>query len=166
MSRVRTLITGMSGTGKSSVIAGLAAGGYDALDSDTDGWSELVPLDEADPYGGQSASDWVWRIDRMQSLLESHTHGLLFVSGCASNQGLLYPSFERIILLSAPRAVLIERLLTRTTNTYGKTPAELADTLTYIDTVEPLLRQRATLEIDTSQPLSAVIEQVLQHARC
>ena len=38
----RVLLTGMSGTGKSSVIRELAALGYKAIDTD-DGWCEHLP---------------------------------------------------------------------------------------------------------------------------
>lgn len=38
----RVLLTGMSGTGKSSVIEALAALGYKAVDTD-DGWCGLLP---------------------------------------------------------------------------------------------------------------------------
>jgi dephospho-CoA kinase len=38
----RVLLTGMSGTGKSTLIRLLAARGYKAVDTDTDEWSEWV----------------------------------------------------------------------------------------------------------------------------
>jgi hypothetical protein len=44
----RILITGMSGTGKSSAIQELAARGYQAHDLDTPEWSEWVDADPAD----------------------------------------------------------------------------------------------------------------------
>src|SRR5579862_3591619 len=109
----RVLITGMSGTGKSSVIQALAAHGYKAVDTDY-GWSERGP-----------DGDWVWREDRIERLLSTEDSDILFLSGCATNQGKFYPQFNHIILLSAPAAVLLERLDNRTTNTYGKTPEEL-----------------------------------------
>lgn len=73
-----------------------------------------------------------------------------------------YPQFDAIVLLSAPASVLIERLATRTNNPYGKHPDELAEVLRYLETVEPLLRRRATHEIDTSAPFEEVLATVLR----
>ena len=46
----RVLLTGMSGTGKSTLIHELGARGYKAIDTDSDEWSEWVqtPGDGAD----------------------------------------------------------------------------------------------------------------------
>jgi shikimate kinase len=140
----------MSGTGKSSVIGELAARGYKAVDTDY-GWSEYGP-----------DGDWVWREDRIQCLLSTEDGDVLFLSGCATNQGKFYPQFDHIILLSAPAAVIIHRLAARTNNPYGKDSAELAQVLGYLQTVEPLLRKGAGHEIDTSAPLGQVVESVLR----
>ena len=66
--------------------------------------------------------DWVWREDRIPTLLATEDAGVLFVSGCAANMGQFLPQFDHIILLSAPAGVIVERLATRTTNDYGKHP--------------------------------------------
>lgn len=146
------LITGMSGTGKSTAIEQLAARGYDAVDLDASAWSEYVP--DATTPGRQ---DWIWREDRVTELLSQERCGVLFVSGCASNQVKFYGRFDHIVLLTAPPAVLVERLTTRTNNPYGKTPEQLAEVLHYQRTVEPLLRNRATLEITTDIPIDQVV---------
>jgi hypothetical protein len=44
---------------------------------------------------------------------------------------------------------------------YGKDPAELAETLNYLQTVEPLLRASATLEVITTVPVARVADIVL-----
>lgn len=147
----RILLTGMSGTGKSTLIAALAARGHPAVDMDEPGWSEHAP-----------DGDWVWREDRVQEFLAQDAGDALFVGGCATNQVRFYPQFDAIVLLSAPAAVLIERLTTRTNNPYGKRPDELAEVLGYLETVEPLLRRRATHEIDTSAPFEDVLAAVLR----
>ena len=61
-------------------------------------------------------------------------------------------------LLSAPAHVIVERLATRTNNSYGKHPDELVRVLEHIETVEPLLRRRATPEVDTSAPLDEGVD--------
>jgi adenylate kinase family enzyme len=164
----RVLLTGMSGTGKATLIGVLAARGYRAVDLDTEEWSEWVPTSGEDPFGSPEEEgsiwrnrDWVWREDRVVRLLATEDADILFVSGTASNQGKFHPHFDHIILLSAPTRVLTERLLSRTTNDYGKDPSELARVLLHVDRVEPLLRRAASLEVDTSDALDRVVETVL-----
>lgn len=149
----RILLTGMSGTGKSTVISALRAQGYRAIDMDEPGWSEYTP-----------DGDWIWCEERIQKLLSLETEEVIFVSGCATNQVKFYPLFDTMILLSAPAEVLLERLLSRTNNPYGKHPHERAAVLGYLKTVEPLLRQRAGHEIDTRAPLDQVVATIVQIA--
>ena len=61
--------------------------------------------------------------------------------------------------------MIVERLATRTNNPYGKHPEEFARVLGHIETVEPLLRRRATLEVDTTAPLDQVLETILRLVR-
>ncbi|MBZ5712240.1 hypothetical protein [Nannocystis pusilla] len=89
--------------------------------------------------------------------------GHLFVAGCRSNQGRCYPLFDRVVLLCAPIDVMLARLVARTTNQFGKSPAERAKILADHAEVQPLLRASADLEIDTTAPLGAVVDQ-LEHA--
>ena len=90
---------------------------------------------------------------------------MLFVSGCAPNQGKFYAQFDHVVLLTAPAAVIAKRLTTRTTNPYGKDPDEVDRTLLLQQDVEPLLRRRADLEVDTTAPLDEVIAAILWHVR-
>jgi shikimate kinase len=159
----RVLLTGMSGVGKSTVVAELARRGYRAIDLDCDEWSEWVEM--AGDDGVEPGRDWVWRADRVRELLSADGEGVLFVSGTSVNQGTFYPLLDHVILLSAPTLVIVERLATRTTNDYGKAPDELARVLGHIETVEPLLRRGASAEVDTSAPVDEVVEVVLQLTR-
>ena len=150
----RVLITGMAGTGKSSLLQELAARGYRTVDTDYGGYFQTID------------DEILWREDRVSMLLSSapdELPGVLFVQGTTRNQVLFYPRFHHIVLLSAPPGVLAERLASRTTNRYGKDPAELAETLEYQRTVEPLLRASATLEVVTTVPVAQVADIVLGH---
>jgi dephospho-CoA kinase len=158
----------MSGTGKSSVILELATRGYKAVDADSRAYSEWVEvIGGARALGSPEwgARDWVWREDRIQDLLSTEDVDLLFVSGCAANMGRFLPQFDHVVLLSAPAEVVVERLTSRTTNDYGKRPAEVAQTLKLMETVEPRLRRAAGHEIDTSAPLAEVVATLLRIAK-
>ena len=146
----RVLLTGMSGTGTSSIVRELAARGYKAVDTD-DGWSE--PL----PDGRQR-----WREDAIGRLLDTEDADVLFLAGCEENQAQFHPRFDHIVLLSAPVETLLERVATRTGNPYGKSPDDLSRILDDLENVEPLLRRVADHEIRTTAPLDEVVEDVLR----
>lgn len=147
----RILLTGMSGTGKSTIIQELKSLGYRTIDMDYDGWSEYRPDGE-----------WAWREDRIFELLNQETTDILFIAGCAINQGKFYNKFDLIILLSTPESVLLERLQKRINNPYGKSPTEIDKIIDDLHQIEPLLRKSSTYEIKTDKPLPEVIEEIKQ----
>lgn len=146
------LLTGMSGTGKSSVVCELVARGYKAVDTD-DGWTERQP-------DGRER----WREDAIEALLATEDADVLFVAGCEENQVRFHAQFDHIVLLSAPVETLVERLATRTNNPFGKTHEELRRILEDVETVEPLLRRVASHEIRTTAPMDEVVDEVLRLA--
>jgi NAD(P)-dependent dehydrogenase (short-subunit alcohol dehydrogenase family) len=150
---VKVLVTGMSGTGKSAALQLLGQRGHRVVDTDTGQWSRWVTQPDGSP-------DWIWRADAITALLAGHQRGRLFVAGCKTNQGQFYSQFDHIALLSAPADVILARVAARTTNPYGKDPAQRAEILRYLAEVEPLLRAGATTEIDATAPLREVARQL------
>nr|WP_246580714.1 AAA family ATPase [Deinococcus aestuarii] len=153
----------MSGTGKTSVIEELSRRGFTAVDTDSDEWCEWTVGQVSGESGRETAEpDWIWREDRMSDLLASPRDQPLFVSGCKTNQGKFYDRFEHVVLLSAPPEVMLERIARRTNNPYGKSPEDRRRILQHVRFVEPLLRRRATAELDTSlMTVAEVVDRLL-----
>jgi dephospho-CoA kinase len=147
----RVLLTGMSGTGKSSALAELERLGFQVVDTDVGGWTEWSDAD-----GG-----YVWREDRIAQLLAREDGPPLYVSGTVSNQGRFYDRFDAVVLMSAPAEVLLSRIQARSTNCYGKTREQRELILRHLAEVEPLLRRGCTHVIDAAQPLTKVVEQLV-----
>lgn len=140
----RVLITGMSGTGKSTVLGELAARGYRTVDTDYDGWT--------DGRGGP------WDAARMAELLA--TESTVVVSGTTENQGQFYDRFEHVVLLSAPVHVLIDRVRQRPNNPYGHSAEQQQQIRRHLTDVEPLLRRGATVEMDSRMPVDRLSDEV------
>lgn len=139
----RVLVTGMSGAGKSTLLAELADRGHRTVDTD---------------YGGWVLADGLWDEPRVHALLDAHPD--LVVSGTVSNQGSVRNRFDHVVLLSAPLEVLLERIGTRTSNPYGRTAAERAEVARHVETVEPLLRRAASVELDGRRPVLELADEV------
>ena len=147
----RVLLTGMSGTGKSTVLGELRRRGHLTVDTDYDAW--VLP-------------DGTWDAPRMAELLAAQP--AVVVSGTVQNQGGLYDRFDHVVLLSAPVDVLLARVERRTDNPYGKSAVQRAEIEEYVRTVEPLLRAGATLELDARRPVRDLADAVeeLVEPRC
>jgi dephospho-CoA kinase len=146
---MRVLITGMSGVGKSALTLELRRRGHAAYDADDDGFTQPRP-DGA----------WGWRVDPIRELLDGHDGELVFFAGCSEEQ--MQIRFDFTVLLTAPRAVMLERLQSRTSNSFGKTPDELDLVLAALQDVEPRLRNVADLIVETNAPVAEVADLVLQ----
>jgi dephospho-CoA kinase len=147
----RILVTGMSGTGKSTALAALAGRGFAFVDMDEGGWTEWSEADDG----------YVWREDPMAALLAREGGPTLYVAGTVSNQGRFYPRFDAVVLLSAPADVLLRRLATRTTNDYGKRAGERDLILRHLVEIEPLLRATCTHSVDATQQVETVVDELV-----
>lgn len=138
----------MSGTGKSSVVRELRRRGFIAYDADDGGYAEP----DADGV-------WRWRTSKVSELLARSDDEPLFFAGCDEEQTRF--RWDLKILLTAPEQVIVERLASRGTNSYGKSVDERERVLADLRVVEPLLRRSADVVIETTQPLAHVADSVL-----
>lgn len=148
----RVLITGMSGTGKTTVVRALRAFGIRAIDMDEPGWSYH------DEHGHQR-----WLVERLEAAMDAAADEALVVAGCAEDQAALRPRFTHVVLLSAPAERIEVRIAERSDHPFGKDPAELARVMADLREVEPRIRRTATLEVVTTVPVAVVVERVRAH---
>jgi dephospho-CoA kinase len=147
----KLLVTGMSGTGKSTALAELLRRGFAIVETDVAPWSEW-----SDEAGG-----YVWNERLIGKLLATERETTLYVSGTVSNQGRFYSYFDAVVLLSAPADVLLRRIDSRRTNDYGKRIEERERIISDISEVEPLLRATCTHEIDATQSIDVVVAELV-----
>jgi dephospho-CoA kinase len=132
-------ITGLSGCGKSTTIMSLKAKGYHAYDLD-EGYTDKNIDNET-----------VIDEKKFYDLILKHIDNDLFVSACYSNQGKFYEYFDDVVLLHAPLSVMEERIRNRVSNNYGKQEEEWIEIKRSYDEVLPLLRNGATMILNTSE---------------
>lgn len=148
------LITGMSGTGKTTILEELARRGHRTVETDDPGWIVETWLPEI------RAMERLWIPERIEALLDGHADGHVFIQGTVRNQRAFYPRFDAVVLLSAPLETMLERIESRTNNPFGKNEEERYRIVEDRATIEPLLRASATHEIDTSIPVDEVADRL------
>lgn len=148
------LLTGMSGAGKSTALAGLARLEFETIDTDEPGWIESV--------GGEP----LWRSDRIDEALRRPRSVPLVLVGTVANQGEWADRFAAVVLLTAPVDVLMQRLRDRPSGHYGSTAADQAQVARDTAEIEPLLRTMATHVVDTSSDREDVVAELASIVRC
>lgn len=147
------LVTGMSGVGKSTVLAELARRGHETVDTDLAGWT----IEVRDAAG--DVVDHVWDASRVTALLAAPRRGPVFLGGCVSNQGLWYPHFAAVVLLSVDRDTMLRRVMMRE-NPYGRSASDRRRILSDLAEAEPLLRASATCELDGTLPVAVLADRL------
>ncbi|QKV72528.1 hypothetical protein [Amycolatopsis sp. Hca4] len=113
-----------------------------------------VPAGWLDRYG--------WRINRakVEALAARAAGEIVFFCGCPENHEDVRDLFDLVICLVIDEDTLRHRLRTRTSNSFGKHPEELAAALADNACVHP-----GAAIIDATRPLPEVADAVLAAAR-
>lgn len=162
-------VTGISGSGKSSVCEALKSRGHVAVDADHGDYSRWVDRATGDvvrkrPY--PVPSDWFdrfsWEIsvERVRALAAEARSGTAFLCGSVGNEADVWRCFDRVVCLVVDDETLRHRLATRATNDFGKDPAEFAAVLAWNRETGENYRRRGAAVIDATRPLEAVVRDV------
>jgi broad-specificity NMP kinase len=164
------LITGVAGTGKSTLAKELRRRGYAAYDTE-EGFSYYIDkrTGERCAYPKQPSPEWYENHERvfdekiLMNLLKKHADETLFICSITANQAKFYPQFDKIFLLSAPDDVITHRLGTRTNNYFGRHPLDLQRVIGRHQQFDDELKALGAQPVDSTQPIEAVAGEILSY---
>ncbi|OGL29836.1 hypothetical protein A3D14_02540 [Candidatus Saccharibacteria bacterium RIFCSPHIGHO2_02_FULL_47_12] len=164
------LITGIAGSGKSTVAEILRSHGRESLDADNADYSRWVERSTGKSLPSRPSTedwvnrfDWNWKEDEMRGLLSEDRSKNLFVCGISNNQSAFYPLFHKIFLLSVGPDTIGHRLLTRTNNPFGKRPGDLEQTLSWQKEFEEQMKMVGAIVIDGTKPKDEVAQDIVSY---
>ena len=167
-------VTGLSGTGKSSVAERLRELGHRSVDADDDGMSgwrshatgEVV----RSPPVGDRPSDWLerfgWSIDmrRVEALRRSADGRPVFLFGAVENESEVLSLADVVVCLFADAGTLRQRLAMRQTNDFGKAPGDVDAVMSWLGVFEQRHEAIGAVMVDATQPVPLVADAVLAAA--
>ncbi len=168
-------VTGTSGVGKSTFCALLNNRGELAVDADWEGYNHWVDrtsgqvvVDPPYPVPAGWLDRFAWRISRarVEALAARMRDKTAFLCGSVENEVDVRDLFDLVVCVVVDNETLRDRLLTRTTNTFGKHPEELAAALEHNDGVESTYRRLRATIIDGAKPSAEVADAILAGAGC
>ncbi|MGA3150000.1 MAG: AAA family ATPase [Candidatus Saccharimonadales bacterium] len=163
------LITGVAGTGKSSVAKELQKRGYAAYDTEV-GFSYYVNKNSGERAVRPTHPKLKWYEEHervfneqvLNNIFKKHSDEPLFICSITANQKKYYPSFDKIFLLTSPDELLAKRIHSRTDNHFGKHPLELARVISRHQAFDDELKAAGAIVIDSTQSITKVVDQILE----
>lgn len=166
-------ITGISGSGKSSVCMELTKRGYTAYDTDEDGIAyfyhnetnqpvtERMSHEERTPEW-RSQHTWKALRETVEKLADQAKDKPVFLCGVTNNDAdELWDLFSQVFALTMDETTLKQRITERTNNDFGKNPHEFADLLRWQQTATEDYKKLGAILIDATQPIEDVANEIL-----
>jgi dephospho-CoA kinase len=164
-------ITGVSGSGKSTVQNAMQKLGYTAYDVDDHTISgvfdnstgikvAMPPVEQRSPEWF-AAHSWLIMPTAIEKLKAESKNRLIFLCGAARNDKDFWPLFDTVIYLDVNESTLRERIAERKDNDYGKSAHELQSILDWHKVASDRYKLLGTHIIDANQPLNSVVNKIL-----
>lgn len=166
-------ITGPTCAGKSSLQKRLKLLGYEAYDADENicSWyHNSTGKKVAYPHTvNLRKEDWqednTFLMDEVvvQRLYATSRRKTVFILGNATNELKIADKyFDSVLCLEIDEETMVKRLLSRTTNQYGKDPDQMAVIRKWFNPTMDRYRRYGATMIDATQPIEDVVNQILE----
>lgn len=167
----KILITGIAGSGKTSVAKELSSRGYSAVDiEEVDGMFDMFRKDTGERYEGYTNTDpemiqnaeWLCDVDRLKQLLVEQKTELAFYAGVASNMDDILPLFDTVLVLQKEPEVLVAHLKNREgTDDMGSTEESRQAVLGWKEWWEETMVDKGAILVDANGSVAEVADRVL-----
>lgn len=165
-------VTGISGSGKSTVREELARRGFTAYDTDEDEiaqWQNKITGEITPIFANahrtsefMAQNDWRAEPERVQQLADEAAGRTIFLCGTVGNEDEVWHFFDKVFLLAIDEATLRHRLANRTAHDFGREPHELELLLVWHAAIDDLYLGRDTILVDATQPPAIVVDEILR----
>ena len=168
------LITGVAGSGKSSVCGELRNRGYKAYDiEDMKGFFAMIDKATgkiADNHNNKNLQsvkhhDWICNKSKLKELARNNAKGIVFYCGTASNIDELLSLFDEIFLLKASPKILRERLNMRKLKDFGSTYEIQEWILSWKKWWEDHMREKGAIVIDANRDLQKITTDIIERSK-
>jgi len=156
-------VSGVSGTGKSTLMRELRKRGEEAIDMDTDCirvskvTGNVISYEEAKRDG----YDWIYPKDALQKLKAEAATKDIFILGITDNPQVIQDAADKFVWMTIPLDVLVQRLDSRQKE-YGKSERERKLILDQYNTLSNSLKPE-TFTLDATKPVETIADDLLQH---
>ncbi len=172
---MKILITGIAGTGKSTIIKALTEKGIAAVDlHDIPGlffWQDKKTKEKVE-YTPVHSKEWFDTVDRicdlnkLKEILGQYEDVVVAGTTSGSNQKDFWSLFNKVILLQSDPQTLVHRMQTRENKSgYGKTKAEQEDNIEWQKEYDQLLLSQGAIPVNTEGNLGDVVDRIIEVIR-
>jgi dephospho-CoA kinase len=164
-------ITGVSGTGKTTVAKELEKRGFYTISIDeVENLCSWINNETGEKGGGKDADmsvefvdkhEWICDIKYLQEIL-SKASGNVFVLGMAGNQDDFLYMFDKIILLHCSPETFCKRIEERIDNNFGKDKRVQQQILERYKSYEEKMLGKGAIPVNTEKSLNEVVDEIVE----
>lgn len=162
-------ITGVPGTGKSTVVEKLAERGVFSIDADSiRGLTHWIDNDtgEVSEWHQGMSNDWykkhkyICDKEKLINLIKNSPKDVVAVAGLFNNRSELRDLFDKVFLLQCKEEIFMKRIIERESHDFGKHPLDQENILSWYKDFEREVLKEGAIPINTDRPLADVVNEI------